>query len=74
MQIKVVLLHKFYFTIAVHTSDPAKYCFWLVATQKKRIGEQVNYFWNMCPNAFHERKIKEIFFSDGKSKGPLSAL
>ena len=36
---------------------------WLVATQKKRIGEQLNYIWNMCPKRF----------CDGKSGGPLLA-
>ena len=40
---------KFTLLIAVHRGGLAKNHFWLVATQKKRIGEQLNYFWNMCP-------------------------
>ena len=35
---------KFTLSIAVHTGDLAKNLFWFVATQKKRIGEQLNYF------------------------------
>ena len=45
--------------------------FWLVATQKERIGEQLNYFWNMCPKPFSWAKNKRKRFSDGKSRGPL---
>ena len=35
---------KFTLSIAVHMSGLAKNDFWLVATQKQRIGEQLNYF------------------------------
>ena len=35
---------KFTFLVAVHTVGLAKNDFWLVATQKKRIGEELNYF------------------------------
>ena len=35
---------KFTLSIAVHRGGLAKNHFWLVATQKKRIGEQLNYF------------------------------
>ena len=47
--------------------------FGLVATQKKRIGEQLNHFWNMCPKPFSWAKNKRKVFSDGKSRGPLLA-
>ena len=33
-----------------------------VATQKKRIGEQLNYFWNMCPKPFPWTENKRTFF------------
>ena len=35
---------KFTFSIAVYTGGLAKNDFWPVATQKKRTGEQLNYF------------------------------
>ena len=38
---------------------------------KKRIGEQLNYFWNMCPKPFSWAKNKRELFSDGKLRGPL---
>ena len=41
--------------IAVHMSGLAKNNFWLVGTQKKkkkRIEEQLDYIWNMCPKLF----------------------
>ena len=60
-------------SIAVHTGGHAKNNFWLVAKQKKRIGEQLNYFWNMCPKPFSWAKNKRKLFSDGKSRGPLLA-
>ena len=44
-----------------------------VATQKERIGEQLNYFWNMCPKPFSWAKNKRKLFSVGKSRGPLLA-
>ena len=59
------------YTFAVHWSGLAKHTFWLGATQKKRIREQLNYFGNMCPKPFSwaKNKIKLFFFffSDGKS-------
>ena len=64
---------KFTLSIAIHRGGLAKNHFWLAATQKKRIGEQLNYFWNMCPKPFLWTKIKENFFSDEKSRGPLLA-
>ena len=64
---------KFTLSIAVHRGGLAKNHFWLVATQKKRIGEQLNYFWNMCPKLFSWAKNKRKLFSDGKSRGPLLA-
>ena len=64
---------KFTLSIAVHGGGLAKNHFWLVATQKKRIGEQLNYFWNMCPKPFSWAKNKRKLFSDGKSRGPLLA-
>ena len=51
----------------------AKNHFWLVATQKNRIREQPNYFWNMCPKPFSWAKNKGKLFLDGKSRGPLLA-
>ena len=51
----------------------AKNYFWLVATQKKRIGEQLTYFWNMCFKPFSWAKSKRKLFSDGRSWGPLLA-
>ena len=36
--------YKFTLSMAVHRGSLAKNHFWLVATQKKRIGEQLNYF------------------------------
>ena len=57
-----------HFSIAVHTGGLAKYHFWPVATQKRRIGEQLNCFWNLCP-AKNKRKL----FFDGKSRGLLLA-
>ena len=62
---------KFTLSIAVHRGGLAKNHFWLVATQKKRIGEQLNYFWNMCPKPFSWAKNKRELFSDGKLRGPL---
>ena len=47
--------------------------FWLVAMRKKRIGERLKYFWNMCPKSFSSAKKKRKHFSDGKSIGPLLA-
>ena len=64
---------KFTLSIAVHWSALAKNHFWHVATQKKRIGEQLNDFWNMCPKPFSWAKNKKKLFSDGKSRGPLLA-
>ena len=64
---------KFTLSIAFHRGGLAKNNFWLVATQKKRIGEQLNYFWNMCPKRFSWAKKKRKLFSDGKSRGPLLA-
>ena len=60
-------------SIAVHRGGLAKNDFWLVAKQKKRIGEQLNYFLNMCPKPFSWAKNKRKLFSDGKSRGPLLA-
>ena len=51
----------------------AKNYFWLVATQKKRIGEQITYFWNMRAKPFSWAKSKRKLFSDGRSWGPLLA-
>ena len=59
---------KFTLSIAVHGGGLAKNNFWLVATQKKRIGEQLNYFWNMCPKPFSWAKNKRKLFTDGKSR------
>ena len=64
---------KFTLSIAVYRGGLAKNHFWLVATQKKRIGEQLNYFWNMCPKPFSWAKNKRKLFSVGKSRGPLLA-
>ena len=65
---------KFTLLIAVHRSGLGKNHFWLVAKQKKtRIGEQLNYFWNICSKSFSWAKIKRKYFSDGKSRGPLLA-
>ena len=66
---------KFTLSIAVHTGGLAKNYFWLVATQKKKkkIGEQLNYLWNMCPKPFSWTKNKRKLFSDGKSRGALLA-
>ena len=52
------------YTFAVHWSGLAKHTFWLGATQKKRIREQLNYFGNMCPKPFSwaKNKIKLFFF------------
>ena len=60
-------------SIVVHRGGLAKNDFWLVATQKERIGEQLNYFWNMCPKPFSRAKNKRKLFSDGRSRGPLLA-
>ena len=60
-------------SIAVHTGVLAKNHFWLVATRKKRTGELLNYFWNMCPKPFSWAKSKRTLFPDGKWRGPLSA-
>ena len=46
---------------------------WLLATQKKGIGEQLNYFWYMCPIPSPWEKNKRTFFPDGKSRGPFLA-
>ena len=43
----------------------AKIHLWLEATQKTRIGEQLNYFGNKCPNPLHRQKVKENFFPTG---------
>ena len=58
-------------SITVRRGGLAKNDFWLVAKQKKRIGEQLNCFWNMCPKPFTWAKNKRKLFSDGKSWGPL---
>ena len=64
---------KFIFLVAVHTVGLAKNGFWLVVTQKKRIGEELNYFLNIRPLRFSWAKNKrKPFFSDGKSKDPLT--
>ena len=47
---------KFTLSIAVHKGGLAKNHFWLVPTQEKRIGEQLNYFWDMCPKPFSWEK------------------
>ena len=60
-------------SIVVYTGGLAKNHFWLVATRKKRIREQPNYFRNMCPKPFSRAKNKGKFFLDGKSRGPLLA-
>ena len=60
-------------SIAVYTGGLAKNHFWLVATRKKRIREQPNYFRNMCPKPFSWAKNKGKLFLDGKSRGPLLA-
>ena len=64
---------KFTLSIAIHRGGPAKNHFWLVAKQKKRIGEQLNYFWNMCPKPFSWAKNKRKFFFVGKLRGMLLA-
>ena len=64
---------KFILSIAVHMGVLAKNHFWPVATRKNRIGEQLNYFWNICPKPFYGKKIKENFFTVGKTRGPLLA-
>ena len=53
---------KFTLSIAVHRGGLAKNHFWLAATQKKRIGEQLNDFWNMCPKPFSWAKNKRKLF------------
>ena len=58
-------------SLSMHKGGLAKSHFWIVATQKKRIGEQLNYFWNMCPKPFSWTKNARKLFSDGKSRGPL---
>ena len=40
---------------------------------KKRIEEQLNYLWNMCPKSFSWANNKRKLFSDGRSRGPLLA-
>ena len=60
-------------SIAVHRGGLAKNDFWLVTKQKKKIGEQLNYFWNMCSKPFSWTKNKRKLFSDGKSRGTLLA-
>ena len=47
--------------------------FGLWRSKKRGIGEQLNYFWNMCPKPFSWAKNKRKLFSDGKSRGPLLA-
>ena len=64
---------KFTLSVAVHRGGLAKNHFWLVTTQKERIGEQLNYYRNICPKPFSWAKNKRKLFSDGKSKGPLLA-
>ena len=65
---------KFTLSIAAHRGGLAKNHIWLVATQKKRIGEQINHFLNMCPKPWaNGQKMKDKIFSDGKSRGPLLA-
>ena len=59
---------KFTLSIAVHGGGLAKNHFLLVTVQKKRIGEQLNYFWNMCPKPFSWAKNKRKLFTDGKSR------
>ena len=56
---------KFALSISVHRVSPAKNRFWLVATQKKRIGEQLNYFLYMCPKPFSWAKNKRKLDLDG---------
>ena len=56
---------KFALLIAVQTGGLAKNHFWLVATQKKRIGEPLYYFLDMCPKPFSWAKMKENLFSRG---------
>ena len=51
----------------------AKNHFWLLATQKKGIGEQLKYFRDMCPKPFSWAKNKRKLFPDGKSRGPFLA-
>ena len=41
--------------------------------RKKRIGELLSYFWNMCPKPFSWAKSKTTLFPDGKARGPLLA-
>ena len=53
---------KFTLSTAVHTGGLAKKSFLALATQEKRIGEQLNYFRTCVLNAFHGQKIKENFF------------
>ena len=64
---------KFTLSIAVHRGGLAKNHFWPVATQKKRIGKQLNQFLNMCPEPFSWAKNKRKLLSDGKSRGTLLA-
>ena len=64
---------KFTLSIAVHTGVLAKNHFWLLTAQKKRIGEQLNYFWDMCPKPFPWVKNKRKLSSDGKLRGPFLA-
>ena len=42
-----------------------KFNFWLVAIQKKRIGERLDYFWNMCPKplSWAKNKTKPFFLT-----------
>ena len=51
----------------------AKNHFWLVATRKKRIREQPNYFWNMSLKPFSWAKNKGKLFLDEKSRRLLLA-
>ena len=60
-------------SITVRRVGLAKNDFWLVVKQKKRIGEQLNYFLNVCPQPFSWAKNKRKLLSEGKSRGPLLA-
>ena len=58
----------------IYTFDRlAKNHSWLLATQKKGLREQLNYFWYMCPISSPWEKNKRTLFPDGKSRGPFLA-
>ena len=44
-----------------------------MATRKKRIRDQPDYFLNMCPKPFSWAKNQGKLFLDGKLRGPLLA-